>query len=775
MRKFTLILASMFLTLGAWAQVGYECEVTETMLTSTELNAKTEATYIAIKNLSATNHYYYVGNTGAAPYSKEDFSNDAVFIWEPTGDGTTFYLKKLDGTYMQTTSPKDFGTVDNAAKFTTTNPTSTGSNSTKFNGDGDSQSYINGNDDANLVRFVKGSNWINVQNGTSGTPTYNTGLGGWTIHYVYSVNVEEVSTVNVTYEYMFDGVVKKSVTVEQNVGSAYEAPAIDYVTFEYPDGSVTKETTTVKVTCTQNLPFTVSTDYANATWYYMTIRSNNQEYVARSENAPYTNSKTITAGDNGLWAFKGNVFDGIQVINKGAGDGYTLGCAGTTTGANVSMAEGENTWTIEEGKGGFILGRGGNAYAHDYHDDKLQIWNDAAAATDAGSAFNVFSAEELTNTQKTALQTLIDQASTYEAGTTIGYYTEASVANLVTPLANANTALSSNSLEEVLNATTALQDAINKLELILPEKGKFYRIKSVNSGNYVTAPANTGVQMTLNAEASANNILYWDAEGHLLVYGTGYYINGKNHAIYGYKDTYTVEGSKTGVAGACAIKPGSANYWHDNGANLDVYQNGTHANCNWTIEEVTTLPVAVSAAGYATLYAPVALTIAEGVNAYTATVDGDALTLAPVVGVIPANTGVILEAEANTYNFAVAAEVAAIEGNALVGAYAKSEKNANAKVYTLQKPTGKEVGFYLFNGQDANEKKTYINGFRAWVEVANGEAAPAMFSLGRGEGTTAIDSVELTNDNVVIYDLAGRRVEKMEKGIYIVNGKKVIR
>ena len=159
---------------------------------------------------------------------------------------------------------------------------------------------------------------------------------------------------------------------------------------------------------------------------------------------------------------------------------------------------------------------------------------------------------------------------------------------------------------------------------------------------------------------------------------------------------------------------------------------------------------------------------------YTATVEDGYLALTEVEGAIPANTGVIIEAAEDTYNFAVAAEAAAVESD-LVGAYAKSVKNADAKVYTLQKPAEKEVGFYLFNGQDANSNKTYINGFRAWVEVANGEAAPAMFSLGRGEGTTSIDNVQLTNDNVVIYDLSGRRVEKMEKGIYIVNGKKVIR
>ena len=168
--------------------------LTETKLTSAELNAKTEVTYIAIKNLSNTNSYYYVGNTDAAPYSKADFSSEAVFIWEPVVAGTagSYYLRKLDGTYMQTSSPKDFGTIDNAAIFTTTNPTTSGSGSTKFNGDGDSTDHINGDND-HLVRFVKGNNWINVQKATNGTPTYNTGEGSWTIHFAYEVSEEEIS------------------------------------------------------------------------------------------------------------------------------------------------------------------------------------------------------------------------------------------------------------------------------------------------------------------------------------------------------------------------------------------------------------------------------------------------------------------------------------------------------------------------------------------------------------------------------------------------------
>ena len=159
-----------------------------TQVTASDLMSKTEATNIAIKNLSYTNNRWFVGNTGAVPYSAEEFTNNAIFVWEPVQAGVagSYYLKKGD-TYMQTSSPKDFGTVENAAVFTATNPTSQGSGSTNFNGDGDSNLYITGSTDANLVRFVKGNNWINIQNGANGTPVYNTGTGGWTIHYVYEV------------------------------------------------------------------------------------------------------------------------------------------------------------------------------------------------------------------------------------------------------------------------------------------------------------------------------------------------------------------------------------------------------------------------------------------------------------------------------------------------------------------------------------------------------------------------------------------------------------
>ena len=171
-----------------------------------------------------------------------------------------------------------------------------------------------------------------------------------------------------------------------------------------------------------------------------------------------------------------------------------------------------------------------------------------------------------------------------------------------------------------------------------------------------------------------------------------------------------------------------------------------------------------------------AQTCFEGLKAYTVTVNGELATLNVIEGgVIPAETGVVLEGVEGTYNLTVGGAAGAISGNELLGSVAASYVNADAyvlgniNVAEEGQPEKKEVGFYTAKKTDG---QWLNNGFKAYLPKT-GVSATLRFNFG---GTTAIESV-LNNGidaNAAIYDLSGRRVEKAVKGIYIQNGKKII-
>ena len=210
---------------------------------------------------------------------------------------------------------------------------------------------------------------------------------------------------------------------------------------------------------------------------------------------------------------------------------------------------------------------------------------------------------------------------------------------------------------------------------------------------------------------------------------------------------------------------GVLSHWTDNDAGSTMF-----------VTKYVENEISVSDVNWATMYLDYAAYIPEGVNAYTVTgVEEGYVTLTQLEGVIPANTGVILENKGN-YTFKMAAkDNASAEGNLLQGSVENSYVEGAA--YVLAKKND-VVGLYKAtlnknaNGE-AGDSHFLNNAGKAYLPASAVTSNAAMFSFNRGQGTTSIEDVELTIDNVVIYDITGRRVEKMEKGIYIVNGKKV--
>jgi hypothetical protein len=162
-------------------------------LTASELMAKTEPTYIAIKGLAQGNNVYYNYTTNATNTSQELYDQTNIFVWEPVTAGTagSYYLKKLNAGYMQTSAPGDFAdSKETAAVFTAVKPTEVASGANgegQFNRDANSDGFIaaaGGYD--YIVRFVKGGNWLNIGAHVTSAqkPAYNNGYGTYTIYQI---------------------------------------------------------------------------------------------------------------------------------------------------------------------------------------------------------------------------------------------------------------------------------------------------------------------------------------------------------------------------------------------------------------------------------------------------------------------------------------------------------------------------------------------------------------------------------------------------------------
>lgn len=177
---------------------------------------------------------------------------------------------------------------------------------------------------------------------------------------------------------------------------------------------------------------------------------------------------------------------------------------------------------------------------------------------------------------------------------------------------------------------------------------------------------------------------------------------------------------------------------------------------------------------WGTLCYPNEVEVPEGAQAYTATdvVDG-VIELAEVEGTIPANTPVLVYAEKGATltlpavkHVTSLAEPVKADGNLFVGCTGAFTLNQNNQ-YVLQKQND-EVAFYRVNP----EKPITTVAYRCYLETVSTESG-AKIGISFDDAT-GISEVKTENSNS-IYDLSGRKVEKMQKGvIYIINNHKVI-
>lgn len=198
----------------------------------------------------------------------------------------------------------------------------------------------------------------------------------------------------------------------------------------------------------------------------------------------------------------------------------------------------------------------------------------------------------------------------------------------------------------------------------------------------------------------------------------------------------------------------------------------------------------ITDAGFATYYTDKAFVMPENVQGGIVTKankETNQLTISynyQPGTVVPAKTPIVLKGEKGDYtvNYTTSEETAPA-GNMLYGAENVDAEGktfvegTNVKYYKLALGNDGKCGFYWGAPDGAAFEYTANRAFLA-IDITDASQAPASFSLDGDGSTTAINGIMNSNDDSQkIYTVtgiyAGKSLNNLPKGIYIVGGKKV--
>ncbi|MCI7051276.1 MAG: hypothetical protein MR971_06980 [Bacteroidales bacterium] len=575
------------------------------------------------------------------------------------------------------------------------------------------------------------------------------------------------------------------------------------------------------------IPVTFSTA-GNNTWYALQIMNQGTRTVKAYYDSDdtawhvYTAPSAFNATDlgnydgfnNAIWAFVESG-TGVKLYNKGT-DKYlkwTSGFATLEAAANATTfyitensQEGvTNCFGLWTGNGTQYLNasetKGGVANA------RLGVWNSAGAATDNGSRFRFWSVDE-------ANSSLVEVGKSCFANTEItpneanaNYVT----AGLAADIANVKTAAAAASVTN-LDALDAIVAKLNYPGVDI-DANAYYRIGNVNLSDaqkkYVSSEnifvgidgalatayyANTSMDRIVRRVPATGNFtsMLWKlekkADGTYFVrnantgcnlsdyVGTGIDmpVDVASGGSYTFKavPTATFNGNDGKTMLQILVNGHRINAFQGNSNNIISDYDGNHDNDKgnyWQLEKVTSVPVSISDALYASVGFPFAVQVpaGSGVKAYYATAAGDGeLTLSEIAdGIIPAYTGAILAATAATdVNLAIVTTDKSLD-NKLVAATAKRTGFAENANYMLG--VDSEVKFLQATITTVPANKAYLPA----TNVTNSNYALA-FNFG-GESTGIANTLK-DNEEVQYFDLNGRVVLYPSNGVFITNtGKKV--
>ncbi len=161
------------------------------------------------------------------------------------------------------------------------------------------------------------------------------------------------------------------------------------------------------------------------------------------------------------------------------------------------------------------------------------------------------------------------------------------------------------------------------------------------------------------------------------------------------------------------------------------------------------------------------------VEAYTISgASGSTITKEDVNATAAAGTGLLLNAAAGTYVIPLTTSGTD---------YSSTNKLVAGTGATVSYDAGSGYNYVLAaNGSGVAEFQQIVSGTYGSVTIPTGKAylalsaAPSRTLMIEGEATGINEELRMKNEESVFFDLQGRRVAQPTKGLYIVNGKKVI-
>lgn len=820
MKKITFLLSLLLASAGVTASAqSFTAKAFKSLGEAvTDVNALHDGAYYAFK-CNSKGKFIKVEN----PDGNKHFANDNALTEDDATDVlAVFKLHKVDGKYQFETALSGFYIP--ALSAGSPNASETPGTFTIGKTDLDNNTKTN----ADLFAITGDNNFgFDMQDGQF--VGWNTG-GDQAWYKIYPVTVgEDVTCYKISYSLKKgDEVVASGNDGWYKSGSTYNGKSFvksSFYTIACKNQSMvvseTNKDFTYVASKTGTEPFTTGK------WYRMQTRYNNAGYRDNSYITAGTfngaafvrgngskNMSTYADVVNGLWRFEESGL-GVKLYNLGTGKYLRNGGVSTVDNDGTVFYVNEPgqtsnvqfTLTIDNGA---YFGNHSSIYEGNARNAAMSTWNSSdAARTDDGSNFTIYDVDSETDFMASAKAALTTTLTMNTADSKF-------VSNGVTTAYDAVKA-------KVASATTLeqLQALFNEavsatpVTTIAPDETAYYRLKIADT--YITTEGiNVGKDGILNTAWKANHninrvVSRSDANSALVPQiwqfvkvGNGYALcNVNNHCrcaffTNGNLDMPVAEDYNTATA---TIKPVLSTATNDNslvsltltGANnvfglrgikdnqnvnrfigTNIYSANDPANI-WQIEKVTTVPVSITDAKYATVAFPFATKVTtDGVKAYYATgaADGMITLVEYPEGIIPANQGALLynEAGATTANLEIVTTDNAVEGNKLLPATAKRTGLDANSTYVLAKNTANEAAFLKNSLTVVPANKAYVAA--ETIPADNNGSNVLNFNFGQVTGINGV--VAADKAGIQYFDLQGRRVLYPAHGIFVTNtGKKV--